>query len=122
MQPQANPHDDDMPAEIDFSKGARGKFFRPGAKLSLPVYLDEPVQAALAALASAKGVELSTLVNDLLREDIELIEIGPLNDRQDGSAYGSGSYLTDELTQCFFAHDQPCVCVALEQERLAADA
>jgi hypothetical protein len=76
MQPQAHPHDDDMPAEIDFSKGARGKFFRPDAKLSLPVYLDEPVQAALAALASAKGVELSTLVNDLLRKDIELIEIG----------------------------------------------
>ena len=76
MGTQANPHDDDMPAEIDFSKGARGKFHRPGAKLSLPVYLDEQVQATLAALASAKGVELSTLVNDLLRKDIELIELG----------------------------------------------
>jgi hypothetical protein len=28
MGTQAN-HDDDMPAEIDFSKGTRGKFFRP---------------------------------------------------------------------------------------------
>jgi hypothetical protein len=34
------------------------------------------VQATLAALASAKGVELSTLVNDLLKKDIELIETG----------------------------------------------
>lgn len=76
MEPQANPLDDDMPVEIDFSKGTRGKFHRSGAKLSLPVYVDDQVQATLAALANAKGVELSTLVNDLLRKDIELIELG----------------------------------------------
>ncbi len=29
-----------MRKEYDFSKGERGKFFRPGAKLSLPVYLE----------------------------------------------------------------------------------
>lgn len=69
------PHDDDMPDEIDFTKGVRGKFFRPGMRLNLPVYLDSEVQARLATLASAKGVELSTLVNDLLRKDIELIEM-----------------------------------------------
>jgi len=51
-----------------------GKFYRPNAKLNLPVYLDEEVQARLAGLASDKGVELSVLVNDLLRKDIELIE------------------------------------------------
>lgn len=68
-------HDDDIPAEIDFSKGTRGKFFRPGAKLNLPVYLDDQVQTRLAALANAKGVDFSVLVNDLLRKDIELIEM-----------------------------------------------
>jgi hypothetical protein len=68
--------DDDMPAEIDFSKGVRGKFHRPGLRLNLPVYLDEQVQSTLAALAQAKGVELSSLVNDLLKKDIELIELG----------------------------------------------
>jgi hypothetical protein len=67
--------DDDMPAEIDFSKGRRGQFFHPGAKLNLPVYLDDQLQARLAALADAKGVDLSALVNDLLRKDIELIEM-----------------------------------------------
>ncbi len=67
--------DADMPAEIDFSGGTRGKFFRPGAKLNLPVYLDDQVQARLAALANAKGVDLSALVNDLLRKDLELIEM-----------------------------------------------
>jgi len=67
--------DDDMPAEIDFSKGVRGKFFRPGAKFNLPVYLDDQVQARLTALANAKGVDLSALVNDMLRKDLELIEM-----------------------------------------------
>lgn len=64
--------DDEMPPEIDFSKGKRGQFYQAGARLSVPVYLDDQVQATLAALASAKGVELSVLVNELLRKDIEL--------------------------------------------------
>jgi hypothetical protein len=29
-----------MKKEYDFSKGDRGKFFRPGVKLNLPVYLE----------------------------------------------------------------------------------
>lgn len=64
----------DMPGEIDFSQGERGKFYRPGMKLNLPVYLDDEVQAGLAKLAKAKGVDLSDLVNDLLRKDLERIE------------------------------------------------
>lgn len=68
--------DDEMPSEIDFSKGKRGQFYQAGVLLSLPVYLDDQVQATLAALASAKGVELSVLVNELLRKDLELIELG----------------------------------------------
>lgn len=73
MGTQASPHDD-MPAEIDFSKGARGKFFKPGAAVNLPVYLDAEVQAYLSARAKARGVEVGQLVNELLRKDIELIE------------------------------------------------
>jgi len=65
---------DDMPAEIDFAGAQRGKFFRKGARLRLPLYLDDPLQQRLAALADAKGVELSALVNELLRKDLELIE------------------------------------------------
>ena len=64
-----------MPAEIDFSKGTRGKFYHLDAKLNLPVYLDDQVQTRLAALANAKGVDFSVLVNDLLKKDIELIEM-----------------------------------------------
>lgn len=64
-----------MRDEYDFSQGQRGKFHRLDAELHLPVYLDSQVQAALVNLANAKGVELSVLVNDLLRKDIELIQL-----------------------------------------------
>jgi len=64
-----------MREEYDFSKGERGKFYRPGAELHLPVYLDADVQTALAALANAKGMDISTLANELLKKDIELIQL-----------------------------------------------
>lgn len=66
---------EDMPAEIDFAGAEHGKFYRAGATLNLPVYLENQVQARLTKLASSKGIELSVLVNELLRKDIELIEI-----------------------------------------------
>ncbi len=75
MGTQANPHgnsnDGDMPAEIDFSKGTRGKFFRAGARISLPVYLEAEVQDYLAKRAKACGIEVAELVNELLKKDIE---------------------------------------------------
>jgi hypothetical protein len=78
MTTQGNQHndraEDDMPGEIDFSKGIRGKFFRPGARLNLPVYLDADVQDYLTARAKARGIEVAQLVNELLKKDIELIE------------------------------------------------
>lgn len=66
--------DDDMPAEIDFSGGARGKYYRPNLKLNLPVYLDAEVRAYLANIAAKKGVPVSDLANDLLRREIAIIE------------------------------------------------
>ncbi len=65
-----------MKQRYDFSKGERGKFYKPDAVFRLPVYLDEKVERYLAAKADAKGVELSELVNELLKKDIELIEAG----------------------------------------------
>jgi hypothetical protein len=66
--------DDDIPSEIDFSGATRGKFHRPGARLNLPVYLDPDVQAYLSALAAKKGIALSDLANDLLKQDIAILE------------------------------------------------
>ena len=75
MSTPQTPPDDDLPAEIDFSGGPRGKFYKPGATLNLPVYLDAEVQSRLARLANAKGIDFSALVNAMLRKDIELIEM-----------------------------------------------
>ena len=64
-----------MKSHYDFSKGERGKFYRPDAVFRLPVYLDEKVEKYLVAKAEAKGIDLSDLVNDLLRREIEIIEV-----------------------------------------------
>ncbi len=63
-----------MKDEYDFSKGARGKFYRSNAELNLPVYLDADVFDYLSVKARAKGIEVNDMVNDLLRKDIDLIE------------------------------------------------
>ena len=63
-----------MKEQYDFSKGVRGKFYNAAAVFQLPVYLDEQVQGYLAAKAQAKGVDLSALVNDLLKREIDLVE------------------------------------------------
>ncbi len=64
-----------MQNEYDFTQATRGKFYREDAELHLPVYLDAEVQATLMCLAKARGIELSVLVNDLLKKDIELIQM-----------------------------------------------
>ncbi len=66
--------DDDLPAEIDFSQGRRGQFYRSQTRLNLPVYLEAEVETYLAARAKARGVDVGQLVNELLKKDIELIE------------------------------------------------
>ena len=63
-----------MKKQYDFSKGVRGKFYSPDALFRLPIYLEEDVQSWLTAKAQSKGIELSDLVNDLLKKEIEIIE------------------------------------------------
>ncbi len=47
-----------MKKEYDFSKGERGRFFRPDAELNIPVYLEPDV---------AKVYRSSAAVNEALR-------------------------------------------------------
>jgi predicted HicB family RNase H-like nuclease len=63
-----------MKDEYDFSKAERGKFYRAGAKLQLPVYLDDEVRTYLQERAKSKGIEVNRLVNDMLKREIDLIE------------------------------------------------
>ena len=74
MSANTSEDDDDLPPEIDFSGGIRGKFHRPNARINLPVYLEADVQAYLVALAARRGVALSDLANDLLKKDIAIME------------------------------------------------
>ncbi len=67
--------DDAMKEEYDFSKAKRGKFYRENATLVPPVHLEPEVLQYLQARAEARGTSLSQLVNDLLKNDIELIEV-----------------------------------------------
>jgi len=75
MNPIQTHDNDDIPAEIDFSNGTRGQFFLPGAQLQLPIHLDAQVQNTLASLANSKGIDLSVFINELLKKDIELIQM-----------------------------------------------
>jgi hypothetical protein len=63
-----------MKQEYDFSKGERGKFFRPNAELRLPIYLNADVQAYLAERAAEKGIPLGEMVNALLKQEIRIVE------------------------------------------------
>lgn len=67
-------NNDDMPEEIDFAGGVRGKFHQPGMHLNLPVYLEAGVQAYLTEIAAKKGMPLSELANDLLKKEIAILE------------------------------------------------
>ena len=63
-----------MKEEYDFTNAERGKFYRTDAQLNIPVYLDRDIEDWFTEKAKAKGVDLQSLVNDLLRKDISLIK------------------------------------------------
>ncbi len=63
-----------MKREYDFSKGVRGKFYRKGAELRLPIYLDAKLQRKLERLAQKKGKDVVELVNQLLKKDVDFLD------------------------------------------------
>jgi hypothetical protein len=63
-----------MKREYDFSKAVRGKFYRKGAELRLPIYLDPKLHSKLERLARKKGKDVGEMVNQLLRKDVAVLE------------------------------------------------
>lgn len=57
-----------MKKEYDFSSAERGKFYRPGVKLNIPVYLREDVQRYVTEKAHAQGIAVEQFVNEVLRK------------------------------------------------------
>lgn len=64
-----------MKENYDFSNGERGKFYRSDAKFNLPAHLDDDALAYLNERTTSKGVEANQLINDMLKKDIDLIEV-----------------------------------------------
>jgi cytidylate kinase len=63
-----------MRREYDFSQAVRGKFYRKGAELQLPIYLEAKLQSHLEQIAQKKGKALSEVVNQLVKKELELLE------------------------------------------------
>ena len=69
------PEDNDAPAEIDFGKAVRGLHHIPaGAKVLMPVSIERSVWEYFSGKAEQKGVDLSELVTEVLKRDIEINE------------------------------------------------
>ena len=67
--------DNDIPDEIDFSKGIRGlHHIPPSAKVLMPVSIERSVWEYLSGKAEQRGVDLSELVTEVLKRDIEINE------------------------------------------------
>ena len=62
-----------MKKEYDFSKAERGKFYRDGAKLRLPIYLDTKLQSQVEGLARRTGRDFQDVVNRIVDKEVRLI-------------------------------------------------
>ncbi len=63
-----------MKKEYDFSKGVRGKFYHPNARLNLPIYLDADIAQFVERYAKRKKVDAQTVVNEILRNNKDLLQ------------------------------------------------
>jgi hypothetical protein len=67
--------DDNMPAEIDFTKGVRGMHhIPPDARVLMPLSIDREVWQYFSGKAAQRGIELSELVTEVLKRDIQISE------------------------------------------------
>ena len=65
-----------MRREYNFSKAVRGKFYRKGAELRLPISSStRKLQRKWSASLAGKGKDVTEMVNQLLRKDIEFEEL-----------------------------------------------
>ena len=62
-----------MKREYDFSKAERGTFYRAGAKMIFPIYLDAALQKQLEPFARNQGKGIGEIVNDILKNQLQLL-------------------------------------------------
>jgi hypothetical protein len=64
-----------MNKEHDFSKGERGKFYKPNVKLNIPVYPDSVAYSFVEKIAEKKQEDVSTIVNKLIKTDKRIADM-----------------------------------------------
>jgi hypothetical protein len=69
------PREDKIPAEIDFSKGVRGlHHIPPDSKVFMPASIERSVWEYFSSKAEQRGIDLSELLTEVLKRDIEINE------------------------------------------------
>ena len=67
--------DNDMPIEIDFSKGVRGlHHIPPDSRVLMPASIEKSVWTYFSEKAEERGIQLSDLLTEVLKRDIEINE------------------------------------------------
>jgi hypothetical protein len=61
-----------MRKEYDFSKGVRGKFYRPSLRLNVPIYLDNDLAKAVEQYARRTKSDAQRVVNRIVRSSKEV--------------------------------------------------
>lgn len=61
-----------MKKEYDFSRGIRGEFYRPNARLNLPIYLEGDIGEFVEKYGRRKKVDAQTAVNEIFRSNKEM--------------------------------------------------
>ena len=74
MKSNSTKKNSEMKREYNFSKAVRGKFYRKGGILRLPIYLDAKVQERVQRLARKKGKGIDAIVNQMVQKEMELLE------------------------------------------------
>jgi len=64
-----------MKNEYDFSRAERGKFYRPNARLRLPVYLDQQALRFVMAIAERRKKDVSAVASELIKSDRRIARI-----------------------------------------------
>jgi predicted DNA binding CopG/RHH family protein len=63
----------EMLDEYDFSDGVRGRFYEP-KKIPVSLRLDNDIVLYFKKLASEKKVPYQTLINSLLRKELQVVQ------------------------------------------------
>jgi hypothetical protein len=61
-------------AEYDFSKAEQGKFYHRDVTFHYPIYLEPDVDDFLKKIAEEKNIDVQTLVNEWLRNNIKIVQ------------------------------------------------